>query len=135
MLTISSGYDPLYLTRAVATGRENYYLSAVAEQGEPPGIWSGRGCPELGLQIGSEVDNRLTDLGTENVASKKYTAARWSFSACMMSWSRRSGVASGSAASRRAISVATLSLLPAKLLGARPRVAVPLGSRGSANSP
>jgi conjugative relaxase-like TrwC/TraI family protein len=57
MLTISSGYDPLYLTRAVATGRENYYLSAVAEHGEPPGIWTGRGCPELGLQIGAEVDN------------------------------------------------------------------------------
>jgi hypothetical protein len=27
MLTISSGHDPLYLTRAVATGQENYYLS------------------------------------------------------------------------------------------------------------
>ena len=50
MLTISSGYDPGYLTRAVATGRENYYLSAVAEHGEPPGIWTGRGCPELGLR-------------------------------------------------------------------------------------
>ena len=49
MLTIASGYDPLYLTRAVATGRENYYLSAVAEHGEPPGIWTGAGCPELGL--------------------------------------------------------------------------------------
>jgi hypothetical protein len=46
MLTISSGYDPGYLTRAVATGRENYYLSAVAEHGEPPGIWTGLGCPE-----------------------------------------------------------------------------------------
>src|SRR5690348_12608875 len=57
MLTITSGYDPLYLTRAVATGRENYYLSAVAEHGEPPGIWTGLGCPSLGLQIGSEVDN------------------------------------------------------------------------------
>jgi conjugative relaxase-like TrwC/TraI family protein len=57
MLTISSGYDPLYLTRAVATGRENYYLSAVAEHGEPPGIWTGLGCPELGLPVGAEVDN------------------------------------------------------------------------------
>ena len=61
MLTISSGYDPLYLTRAVATGRENYYLSAVAEHGEPPGIWTGRGCPELGLRIGSEVDNTVME--------------------------------------------------------------------------
>jgi len=56
VLTISTGYDPGYLTHAVATGRENYYLSAVAEHGEPPGIWTGAGCPELGLVIGSEVD-------------------------------------------------------------------------------
>jgi hypothetical protein len=59
VLTISSGYDPGYLTRAVATGRENYYLSAVAEHGEPPGIWTGRGCPELGLPVGSEVDAKV----------------------------------------------------------------------------
>jgi TrwC relaxase len=61
MLTISSGYDPGYLTRAVATGRENYYLSAVAEHGEPPGIWTGRGCPELGLPIGSEAGNKVME--------------------------------------------------------------------------
>ena len=56
VLTISTGYDPGYLTHAVATGRENYYLSAVAEYGEPPGIWTGEGCLELGLVVGSEVD-------------------------------------------------------------------------------
>jgi len=61
MLTISSGYDPGYLTRAVATGRENYYLSAVAEHGEPPGIWTGLGCPELGLPVGSRVDNKVME--------------------------------------------------------------------------
>src|SRR6266568_1438856 len=61
MLTISSGYDPGYLTRSVAAGRENYYLSAVAEHGEPPGIWTGLGCPELGLPIGSEVDNKVME--------------------------------------------------------------------------
>jgi hypothetical protein len=61
MLTISSGYDPGYLTRAVATGRENYYLSAVAEHGEPPGIWTGLGCPELGLPVGSEVNNKVME--------------------------------------------------------------------------
>jgi conjugative relaxase-like TrwC/TraI family protein len=61
MLTISSGYDPGYLTRAVATGRENYYLSAVAEHGEPPGVWTGRGCPELGLPTGSQVDNKVLE--------------------------------------------------------------------------
>ena len=61
MLTITSGYDPGYLTRAVATGRENYYLSAVAEHGEPPGIRVGRGCPELGLAVGSEVGNKVME--------------------------------------------------------------------------
>jgi conjugative relaxase-like TrwC/TraI family protein len=61
MLTIASGYDPLYLTKAVATGRENYYLSAVTEHGEPPGIWTGRGGPELGLPVGSEVDNKVME--------------------------------------------------------------------------
>ena len=61
VLTISSGYDPGYLTRSVATGRENYYLSAVAEHGEPPGTWTGLGCPELGLPVGSEVDNAVME--------------------------------------------------------------------------
>jgi conjugative relaxase-like TrwC/TraI family protein len=61
MLTISSGYDPGYLTRSVATGRENYYLSAVAEHGEPPGTWTGPGCPELGLPVGSQVDNKVME--------------------------------------------------------------------------
>jgi conjugative relaxase-like TrwC/TraI family protein len=55
VLTISTGYNPGYLTHEVATGRENYYLSAVAEHGEPPGIWTGAGCPELGLAVGSQV--------------------------------------------------------------------------------
>jgi len=62
VLTISTGYDPGYLTRAVATGRENYYLSAVAEHGEAPGIWTGAGCLELGLVIGSEVDAAVMEL-------------------------------------------------------------------------
>ncbi len=61
MLTISSGYDPGYLTRSVAAGRENYYLSAVAEHGEPPGIWTGLGCPELSLPVGSEVHNKVME--------------------------------------------------------------------------
>src|SRR6266498_5406951 len=55
------GYDPLYLTRAVATGRENYYLSAVADHGEPPGVWTGLGCPGLGLAVGSQVDNKVME--------------------------------------------------------------------------
>lgn len=61
VLTISSGYDPGYLTRSVATGRENYYLSAITEHGEPPGIWTGLGGPELGLPVGSEVDNAVME--------------------------------------------------------------------------
>jgi conjugative relaxase-like TrwC/TraI family protein len=56
VLTISTGYDPGYLTHEVATGRDNYYLSAVAGHGEPPGIWTGAGCQELSLAVGSEVD-------------------------------------------------------------------------------
>src|ERR1039457_6673033 len=61
MLTISSGYDPGYFTRAVATGRENYYLSAVAEHGEPPGIWTGPGSPVLRPSGGSEVKNKIME--------------------------------------------------------------------------
>jgi hypothetical protein len=36
VLTISPGHSVEYLTREVATGRENYYTGAVTE-GEPPG--------------------------------------------------------------------------------------------------
>jgi hypothetical protein len=61
MLSVFSGYDPRYLTRAVAAGRENYYLSAVAEHGEPPGIWTGLGCRELGLAVGSVVDGPVLE--------------------------------------------------------------------------
>jgi hypothetical protein len=61
VLTIASGYDPLYLTRSVATGRENYYLSAVAGHGEPPGVWTGDGCPDLGLARGSRVENMVME--------------------------------------------------------------------------
>jgi conjugative relaxase-like TrwC/TraI family protein len=56
VLTISPGYDPRYLTRQVGQGAENYYLSAVAEHGEPPGRWWGPGAEELGLEPGSEID-------------------------------------------------------------------------------
>src|SRR5262249_935876 len=38
-----------------------YYLSAVAEHGEPPGIWTGLGCTELGLPIGSVVDGPVLE--------------------------------------------------------------------------
>ena len=48
MLSMSTGYDPGYLTRTAA-GAENYYLSAAAGGGEPAGRWTGRGCATLGL--------------------------------------------------------------------------------------
>jgi conjugative relaxase-like TrwC/TraI family protein len=33
----------------------------MAGHGEPPGIWTGRGCPELGLRIGSQVDGPVME--------------------------------------------------------------------------
>ncbi len=48
MLSIHPGHSVEYLTREVATGRENYYTGAVAE-GEPPGRWHGAGAEQLGL--------------------------------------------------------------------------------------
>jgi conjugative relaxase-like TrwC/TraI family protein len=48
VLSIHPGHSVEYLTREVATGRENYYTGAVAE-GEPPGRWSGAGAEQLGL--------------------------------------------------------------------------------------
>src|SRR5262245_1668481 len=48
MLTMRPGHSVDYLTREVATGRENYYTGAVAE-GEPPGRWYGAGAEQLGL--------------------------------------------------------------------------------------
>jgi conjugative relaxase-like TrwC/TraI family protein len=54
MLSISSGHSVDYLTREVATGRENYYTGAVTE-GEPPGRWYGAGADALGLS--GQVDH------------------------------------------------------------------------------
>jgi conjugative relaxase-like TrwC/TraI family protein len=48
MLTMRPGHSVDYLTREVATGRENYYTGAVSE-GEPPGRWYGAGAEALGL--------------------------------------------------------------------------------------
>jgi conjugative relaxase-like TrwC/TraI family protein len=48
VLRIASGYNPEYLLKAVAAGRENYYTGAVAA-GEPPGRWWGAGAERLGL--------------------------------------------------------------------------------------
>src|SRR5262245_61031304 len=61
VLSIAPGYDPRYLTREVGKGAENYYLSAVAEHGEPPGRWWCLGAAELGLEPGSEIDGAVME--------------------------------------------------------------------------
>lgn len=60
--SVSTGYDPGYLLRESSKGMEGYYLSAVAECGEPPGVWTGRACPGLGLERGSEVEPDVMEL-------------------------------------------------------------------------
>src|SRR5258708_17604686 len=53
--TIATGRDPEYYTQA-GKGPE-YYSSAAGTSGmEPAGAWTGAGCPELGLVVGSVVD-------------------------------------------------------------------------------
>ncbi|HJX87556.1 MAG TPA: relaxase domain-containing protein, partial [Gemmatimonadales bacterium] len=54
MLSVSSGYDPRYLTAQVGAGAEGYYLRGVGAGGEPPGRWVGAGAAALGLT--GEVD-------------------------------------------------------------------------------
>ncbi|MEU0938943.1 MobF family relaxase [Embleya sp. NPDC005971] len=56
-LTIRAGSDPRYLTKAVATGSEHYYLKAIEVGGEPPGVWAGAGAGALGLT--GEVDAQV----------------------------------------------------------------------------
>ena len=56
VLSIAPGYDPRYLTKEVGKGAENYYLSATAEFGEPPGRWWGPGAEALGLGTDVEID-------------------------------------------------------------------------------
>ena len=58
MLSIATGHDVGYLTRAVAEGRENYYTAATAA-GEPPGRWFGAGAERLGLH--GTVDAELME--------------------------------------------------------------------------
>src|SRR5258708_23505203 len=53
--TIASGHDPAYYTQA-AKGPEYYSATAGKSGMEPAGTWTGAGCPELGLAIGSVVD-------------------------------------------------------------------------------
>ncbi len=70
--SISVSYDGRYLTGQVAKGAENYYVSAVTGdgvRGEPPGVWTGRGCEELGL-VG-EVDNAVFEKMVDSFADPR----------------------------------------------------------------
>jgi conjugative relaxase-like TrwC/TraI family protein len=58
VLSIATGHDVGYLTKAVAGGREGYYSGAVAA-GEPAGLWYGTGATGLGLT--GEVDADLME--------------------------------------------------------------------------
>ncbi|NUU20302.1 MAG: relaxase domain-containing protein, partial [Streptomycetaceae bacterium] len=70
MLSISTGSDPGYLTKAVGQGAEHYYLRSIDQHGEPPGVWLGDGAPELGLsgEVSADV---MTDLYTDFIDPRK----------------------------------------------------------------
>src|ERR1022692_4644332 len=67
MLTVHKGYDVGYLTGAVGGGGADYYLSAVGDGGEPPGVWTGRGAEVLGLS-GQVKDDVMRNLYHRSVA-------------------------------------------------------------------
>ena len=56
--SIAQGYDVGSLVDQTAKGMEGYYLREVSDIGEPPGIWTGRLCAQMGpdLAPGTEVD-------------------------------------------------------------------------------
>jgi TrwC relaxase/AAA domain len=55
MVSISKGKDPEYYTQA-AKGPEYYSAGAGIDGLEPDGIWTGDGCPDLGLVVGMPID-------------------------------------------------------------------------------
>jgi hypothetical protein len=55
LVSITRGRDPEYYTQ-VSKGPEYYSAGAGIEGLEPAGTWTGRGCPDLGLQVGAEID-------------------------------------------------------------------------------
>jgi hypothetical protein len=78
IITISKGHDASYPWRQIGTTEPGkpartagkgvgYYLSPAEKGGEPPGIWTGKGVAELGLQPGGIVKRkgfeRLCDPG------------------------------------------------------------------------
>ncbi|OJY42326.1 MobF family relaxase [Pseudonocardia sp. 73-21] len=72
MLSIATGHDVRYLTKAVAQAREGYYTGAVAT-GEPPGLWWGAGAEALGLS--GEVDADLMEAIYTNLLDPRDPAA------------------------------------------------------------
>lgn len=55
--SLAKGYDVNYLLKESGKSLDpGYYLSAVDSAGEPPGVWTGDGCAELGLTVGAEID-------------------------------------------------------------------------------
>ncbi len=58
-MTIGKGASPGYYTRQASRGTDYYAAGAGAAKpgSEPEGVWTGDGCPDLGLQVGTEVDH------------------------------------------------------------------------------
>ena len=69
IITISKGHDASYPWKQIGTAESakngdakrgvGYYLAPAERGGEPPGIWTGRGVAELGLQPGGAVDRAV----------------------------------------------------------------------------
>jgi len=59
-LTIGKGASPAYYTEQASRGTDYYAAGAGADKpgSEPAGIWTGDGCPDLGLEVGAEVDHK-----------------------------------------------------------------------------
>ena len=69
IITISKGHDASYPWRQIGTestvssrtktSGAGYYLSPAERGGEPPGIWTGKGVADLGLQQGGTVNRAV----------------------------------------------------------------------------
>ena len=69
IITISKGHDASYPWKQIGTAESGkdgdakrgvgYYLAPAERGGEPPGIWTGKGVAELGLQPGGVVDRAV----------------------------------------------------------------------------
>jgi conjugative relaxase-like TrwC/TraI family protein len=58
-LTIGKGASPGYYTEQASRGTDYYAAGAGSEEpgSETAGVWTGDGCPDLGLKAGTEVDH------------------------------------------------------------------------------